>query len=81
MKKNYYEKIVTWEKKPDYLGILGCFAFMTVGLWMCFMVLYSYGVPVQWWVFLGIFVAMFLFGMKNLDENFPRGREVRYKKI
>lgn len=81
MKKDYYEKIVTWKQKPDYFGIICCCAFINLGFLMSCLGLYNYKVPVTWWFLQWIFISMFLFGIKKLKGAFPKGREVRYKKI
>ena len=81
MKEKYYEKIITWDQKPDYFGMFCCLAFIGMGIAMCFLALYEYGVPVRWWILLGIFILMTLFGLSKIGETLPQGRKVRYIQV
>lgn len=78
-KKEYYKKVVTWKKKPNWLGIMG---FIFTLLWvilMCFDVEKIRTDIIICMFYMCIFFAIaFLYSTIILMESFGEGRKVRY---
>jgi len=77
MKKEYYKKIVIWERHPDYFEIIGGIMFSSVML----IILCVFKIPTITKLFYSLFLICFLGCLYVIIVNLGKGKKVYFEKF